>query len=90
LRLQTQKERRIIMITSTSTASMAFTYSQILGLAMQLPEQEKYTLCRDLTQGWRTKELRAIRDSIRNCDLSDDEIRQECEIVRQKTIICCN
>jgi len=72
------------MITTTSTASMAFTYSQILGLAMQLPEQEKYTLCRDLTQGWRTKELRAIRDSIKNCELSDDEIRQECEIVRQQ------
>lgn len=71
-------------MTSTATVSMALTYSQVLGLAMQLPDQERYTLCRDLTRGWRTAELRSIRDSIKNCDLTDDEIRQECEIVRQQ------
>lgn len=69
---------------STTTVTMPLTYGQVLNLAMQLPDQERYTLCRDLSRGWRTKELRSIRESMRDCSLSDEEIRQECEIVRQQ------
>lgn len=69
---------------STVTVNMPLTYGQILGLAMQLPDKERYTLCRDLSSKWRTSELRSIRDSIDVCTLSDEEIRQECEIVRQQ------
>lgn len=68
---------------STVTVNMPLTYGQILGLAMQLPDKERFTLCRDLSSKWRTLELRSIRDSISACTLSDEEIRQECEIVRQ-------
>ena len=68
----------------TVTVNMPLTYGQILSLAMQLPDKEKYTLCRDLSSKWRTSELRSIRDSISTCTLSDEEIRQECETVRQQ------
>ncbi len=69
---------------NTATVNMALTYNQVLSLAMQLPDQERYTLCRDLSCGWRTAELRAIRKSIQACDLTDEEIRQKCEMVRQQ------
>jgi len=69
---------------TAATVNMTLTYGQILGLAMQLPDQERYSLCRDLSKGWRTAELRSIRDSIKDCPLTDEEIRQECEIVRQQ------
>ncbi len=69
---------------ATVTVNMPLTYGQVLGLAMQLPDKEQHSLCRDLSSKWRTFELRSIRDSIDVCTLSDEEIRQECEIVRQQ------
>ena len=61
-----------------------YTYDQILGFAMQLSTRDRFALCRDLSRGWRTADLRAIQDSVKDCDLTDEEIRQECELVRQQ------
>ena len=67
-----------------TATNINYSYNQVLGFAMQLSMSDRYALCRDLSRGWRTADLRAIQQSVKDCDLTDEEIRQECEIVRQQ------
>ena len=65
-------------------ATMQFSYKQILSLALQMSEADRALLCRELSLIGRAEDFRHLCDLIAPCDLSDDEIRAECEAVRQE------
>ena len=65
-----------------ASMNVKFTYAQVLDLAMQLSVNDRYALCRDLTRTSRSNSLRRICKAFRTDALSEEEIRQECEMVR--------
>ena len=67
-----------------ATMKVGFTYAQLLNLAMQMQPWEKEAFCRDLQASKPSAVLGDIRQAWSGCSLTDDEIRQECEIVRQE------
>ena len=67
-----------------ASMNVTFTYAQVLDLAMQLSVDDRYALCRDLTRSSRSSSLRRICKAFRTDALSEEEIRQECETVRQE------
>lgn len=58
-------------------------YNQILGLALQLNEQDRVTLSRELTRSSRAKRLSDLRNMFATDEISQADICQECESVRQ-------
>ena len=68
----------------STPATKKFTYSQIMSLALQLSDAERAQLCRDLTLADRAESFGRLSDLVAPCDLTDDEIREECESVRQE------
>ncbi|MCQ2305628.1 MAG: hypothetical protein MJZ97_11635 [Bacteroidales bacterium] len=72
------------MTTNAPTLNLQFTYSQLLALAMQLDDEDRFRLCRELTRGLRSESLKAIREAFRTDELDEETIIAECEAVRQK------
>ncbi len=72
------------MTKNTPTLNPQFTYSQLLALAMQLNDEDRFRLCRDLTRSVRSESLKAIREAFRTDELDEETIAAECEAVRQK------
>lgn len=66
------------------TLNMQFTYNQLLMLALQLADEDRFMLCRELTQGIRTDSLKQLRDIFRTDELDEETILAECEAVRQE------
>lgn len=66
------------------TMSLQLDYNQLLGLAMQLNEEEKLRLCRALSCGSRALRLRQLRDNFATDQISEEDILKECELVRQE------
>lgn len=58
-------------------------YVSVLKLAVQLPDEEKARLSRDLMSEVRRSRLERLQREVRDTDLSEDEIRAEVEYVRQ-------
>ena len=71
------------MYTTTRDGSQ-FSYGQVLNMAMQLTDNERMRLCRELSRVSRSDSLKRICEAFRTDDLSEEEIRQECEAVRQE------
>lgn len=68
----------------TSVVNLKLDYAQVRNLAMQLSESEKLTLSSELKQASMLARLRQLKESVESDDFSDDEIRRECEAVRQE------
>lgn len=68
----------------TSVVNLKLDYAQVRNLAMQLSESEKLTLSSELKQASMLARLRQLKERVESDDFSDDEIRQECEAVRQE------
>ena len=64
--------------------NLQLNFDQVLSLAMQLPESARLTLSRELARSSRVVKLRQIREVLKCDEISDDEIRQECEAVRKE------
>ena len=58
-------------------------YVSVLKLAVQLPDEEKARLSRDLMSEVRRSRLERLQREVLDTDLSEDEIRAEVEYVRQ-------
>lgn len=58
-------------------------YVSVLKLAVQLPDEEKARLSRELMSEVRRSRLERLQREVRDTDLSEDEIRAEVEYVRQ-------
>ena len=58
-------------------------YVSVLKLAVQLPDEEKARLSRDLMSEVRRFRLERLQREVLDTDLSEDEIRAEVEYVRQ-------
>ena len=58
-------------------------YVSVLKLAVQLPDEEKARLSRDLMSVVRRSRLERLQREVLDTDLSEDEIRAEVEYVRQ-------
>lgn len=58
-------------------------YVSVLKLAIQLPDEEKARLSRDLMSEVRRSRLERLQREVLDTDLSEDEIRAEVEYVRQ-------
>lgn len=58
-------------------------YVSVLKLAVQLPDEEKARLSRDLMSEVRRSRLERLQRELLDTDLSEDEIRAEVEYVRQ-------
>lgn len=58
-------------------------YVSVLKLAVQLPDEEKARLSRDLMSEVRRSRLDRLQREVLDTDLSEDEIRAEVEYVRQ-------
>lgn len=71
-------------MTKAVNMNLQLNFDQVLSLAMQLPEEARVTLCRELTRSSRVMKLRKIRESIKCDEITEDEIREECEIVRKE------
>lgn len=71
------------MYQSTPSLNVSLDFSQILGLALQLNGKDQMMLCRELTRTTRAKKLMALRSMFQTDEISEEEIRQECESVRQ-------
>ena len=79
------------MTTNAPTLNLQFTYSQLVALAMQLDDEDRFRLYRELTRGLRSESLRAIREAFRTDELDEETIIAECEAVRQKMYgVCAN
>lgn len=68
----------------TSVVNLRLNYSQVLGLAMQLNFEEKIALTQELKRASALARLKEIKEAIGSDAVDEDEIRQECEIVRQE------
>lgn len=68
----------------TSVVNLKLDYAQVRNLAMQLSESEKLTLSSELKQASMLARLRQLKERVESDDFSDDEIRRECEAVRQE------
>lgn len=68
----------------TSVVNLRLNYSQVLGLAMQLNSEEKATLAQELKRASALARLKEIKEALSSDVVDEDEIRQECEIVRQE------
>lgn len=68
----------------TSVVNMRLDYAQVRSLAMQLNNDDKLTLSSELKQASMLASLRQLKEALESDDFSDDEIRQECEAVRQE------
>ena len=58
-------------------------YVSVLKLAVQLPDEEKARLSRDLMSGVGRARLERLQREVLDTVLSEDEIRAEVEYVRQ-------
>lgn len=68
----------------TSVVNLKLDYAQVRNLAMQLSDSDKLTLSSELKQASMLERLRQLKEALESDDFSDDEIRQECEAVRQE------
>lgn len=68
----------------TSVVNLKLDYAQARSLAMQLSDNDKITLSSELKRSSMLDRLCQLKDAIESDDFSDDEIRQECEVVRQE------
>lgn len=68
----------------TYSVRVQLSYDQVLGLAMQLSDKEKFTLSRALTSAGRALKLRELRKMFVTDEISENDILQECENVRQQ------
>lgn len=68
----------------TSEVNLKLDYAQVRNLAMQLSDSDKLTLSSELKQASMLERLRQLKEALESDDFSDDEIRQECEAVRQE------
>lgn len=68
----------------TSVVNLKLDYAQVRNLAMQLDDADKMALSRELKRTAMLMSLRQLKDVLATDDISEEEIRQECEIVRQE------
>ena len=59
-------------------------YVSVLKLAVQLPDEEKARLSRDLMSEVRRSRLERLQREVLDTDLSEDEIRAEVEVYGEK------
>lgn len=67
-----------------SVATMHFSYAQVKSLALQLPEAERIPLRRELAFADRADSFKRVSEMVALCEVTDEEIREECESVRQE------
>ena len=66
------------------TMTVQLNYNQVLGLAMQLNDQDKFNLSRALATTSRALRLKELCTMFRTDEISEADILQECETVRQQ------
>ena len=71
-------------MTKAVNMNLQLNFDQVLSLAMQLPESARLALSRELARSSRVMKLRQIRELFKCDEISEEEIRQECEAVRKE------
>jgi hypothetical protein len=66
------------------TATLNLSYSQILGLAEQLPAQSRLRMSRVLARKTTKDELNYLMNAFKNDEITEDEVRDEVKQVRQE------
>ena len=68
---------------ATSSLNIRLSYNQILELALQLSDEDKLQLNRELSAEVRKIEMQRLLQVFKNDEISLDEITSEVELVRQ-------
>lgn len=71
-------------MTSVVNLNMKLDYSQVRSLAMQLSDNDKIALSKELKRATMVLQLQELKESFMADDISEEVIRQECEAVRQE------